>query len=69
MNVIKAGGEALGGCQQDDCWVACREGTSRLRPARVEMQLLLFLGEMEGAGEKEYENVGVLTCELRIRVC
>lgn len=28
MNVIKAGGEALGGCQQGDCWVACREGTS-----------------------------------------
>lgn len=38
MNVIKTGGEALGGCQQDDCWVARSEEDE---PGPAKMQLLL----------------------------
>lgn len=71
MNVIKAGGEALGGCQQDDCWVACREG-DELRPARAEMQLLhsrLFPGERKRVGAEQYENVGVSTYEVKELLC
>ncbi|KAI3359921.1 hypothetical protein L3Q82_014271, partial [Scortum barcoo] len=32
LSVEEEGGEALGDCQQDDCWVACREGTSHGQP-------------------------------------
>lgn len=48
------------------------QGGDKPRPVRVETQLLLsrlFPGEMERVGEKEYENVGVSTYELRVRVC
>lgn len=60
LNVIKAGGEVLGGCQQDDCWVAGVQGVDEQRPARVEMQLLLSAllpGEKQGAGETTEENL------------
>lgn len=48
------------------------QGGDEPRPVRVETQLLLsrlFPGEMERVGEKEHENAGVSTYELRVRVC
>lgn len=54
MNVIKTGGEVLGGCQQDDCWVARREEDE---PGPAEMQLLLSRLVPGRRGDRQFENV------------